>query len=109
MKVDSKLTSNTREGEKEEESKNKHHAKPRNKSGKKGRGDNKSKSIGHYLIGKTIGEGTFGKVKLGTHNITGEKVAVKILEKHKIVEDVDVERVTREIKILKLARHPNII
>ena len=34
---------------------------------------------------------------------------LKILEKHKIVEDVDVERVTREIKILKLARHPNII
>jgi 5'-AMP-activated protein kinase catalytic alpha subunit len=61
------------------------------------------------MIGKTIGEGTFGKVKLGTHNLTGEKVAVKILEKHKIVEDVDVVRVTREIKILKLARHPNII
>jgi 5'-AMP-activated protein kinase catalytic alpha subunit len=48
-------------------------------------------------------------VKLGLHNLTGEKVAVKILEKHKIVEDVDVERVTREIKILKMARHPNII
>jgi 5'-AMP-activated protein kinase catalytic alpha subunit len=88
-------------------SKNRHHAKPR-KSGKKAK-ENKSKSIGHYLIGKTIGEGTFGKVKLGTHNVTGEKVAVKILEKHKIVEDVDVERVAREIKILKLARHPNII
>lgn len=85
--------------------KNRHHAR---KSGKKPR-ENKSKSIGHYLIGKTIGEGTFGKVKLGTHNVTGEKVAVKILEKHKIVEDVDVERVAREIKILKLARHPNII
>lgn len=85
--------------------KNRHHAR---KSGKKAK-ENKSKSIGHYLIGKTIGEGTFGKVKLGTHNVTGEKVAVKILEKHKIVEDVDVERVAREIKILKLARHPNII
>ena len=89
----------------EKETKNRHHAR---KSGKKTK-DNKSKSIGHYLIGKTIGEGTFGKVKLGTHNVTGEKVAVKILEKHKIVEDVDVERVAREIKILKLARHPNII
>ena len=87
--------------------KNRHHAKPRNKSNKKK--ESKSKSIGHYLIGKTIGEGTFGKVKLGTHNLTGEKVAVKILEKHKIIEDIDVERVTREIKILKLARHPNII
>lgn len=36
-------------------------------------------------------------------------MAVKILEKDKITEEADVERVTREIKILKLIRHPNII
>lgn len=40
-----------------------------------------------------MGEGTFGKVKLATHNLTGEKVAVKILEKHRIVDVADVERV----------------
>ena len=34
----------------------------------------KSRCIGHYMIGKNIGEGTFGKVKAGTHNVTGEKV-----------------------------------
>jgi len=34
----------------------------------------KNRSIGHYVIGKNIGEGTFGKVKLGTHILTGEKV-----------------------------------
>lgn len=33
-----------------------------------------TKSIGHYIIGKSIGEGTFGKVKLGSHILTGEKV-----------------------------------
>ena len=27
------------------------------------------------MIGKNIGEGTFGKVKAGTHNVTGEKVS----------------------------------
>lgn len=27
-----------------------------------------------FIIGKTIGKGTFGKVKLGNHNLTGEKV-----------------------------------
>ena len=43
-----------------------------------------TKNVGHYLLSKTIGKGTFGKVKLGTHNLTGEKVAVKILEKDKI-------------------------
>lgn len=68
-----------------------------------------TKSIGHYIIGKTIGEGTFGKVKLGTHILTGDKVAVKILEKERITDVADVERVSREIHILKLIRHPNII
>ena len=37
-----------------------------------------------FHIGKTIGKGTFGKVKLGSHNLTGEKVAVKILDKEMI-------------------------
>ncbi len=33
-----------------------------------------SNAVGHYILGKTLGEGTFGKVKLGTHILTGEKV-----------------------------------
>ena len=37
------------------------------------------------------------------------KVAVKILEKEKIKDKKDVERITREIKILKKVRHPNVI
>jgi len=76
--------------------------------------------VGHYVLskfcvfdtfklGKTIGKGTFGKVKLGNHNLTSEKVAVKILEKEKIQDVSDVERVAREIHILKLIRHPHII
>ncbi|CAK9012391.1 unnamed protein product [Durusdinium trenchii] len=69
----------------------------------------RAKSIGHYILGKTIGEGTFGKVKLGTHILTSERVAVKILEKERIVEVADVERVAREVHILKLIRHPHIV
>jgi len=69
----------------------------------------RAKSIGHYILGKTIGEGTFGKVKIGTHIMTGERVAVKVLEKERIVEVADVERVAREVHILKLIRHPHII
>ena len=61
------------------------------------------------MIGTTIGEGTFGKVKLGHHILTGEKVAVKILEKEKIKDSGDLERVSREIRILKMVKHPNII
>ena len=37
------------------------------------------------------------------------QVAVKILEKDKIKDKKDIERITREIKILKKVRHPNII
>jgi len=68
------------------------------------RSSTKVKSIGHYILMKTIGEGTFGKVKLGYHILTGERVAVKVLEKDRIVNVDDVERVAREIHILKLIR-----
>lgn len=65
--------------------------------------------VTQYLLGRTLGEGTFGKVKIGTHIVTGEKVAIKILEKSKIKDKSDIERVTREIHILKIMRHPNVI
>jgi 5'-AMP-activated protein kinase catalytic alpha subunit len=58
---------------------------------------------------KTLGQGTFGKVKLAIHERTGQKVAVKVLEKKKIIDVSDIERVSREIHILKLVRHPNLI
>ena len=58
---------------------------------------------------KTIGEGTFGKVKLGVHTQTNELVAVKILGKNRILQQGDVERVTREINILRKVRHPQIV
>ena len=33
-----------------------------------------NKVVGQYRLGKTIGEGTFGKVKIAQHIPTGEKV-----------------------------------
>ncbi|KAM3135268.1 hypothetical protein pb186bvf_012566 [Paramecium bursaria] len=63
----------------------------------------------NYIIDKTIGQGTFGKVKLGIHKATGEKVAIKILEKQRIENENDFTRVQREIHILRKIRHPNII
>ena len=29
------------------------------------------RTIGNYVVTRNLGEGTFGKVKLGTHSITG--------------------------------------
>lgn len=62
-----------------------------------------------FYAEKTLGHGTFGKVKLALHRPTGEYVAIKILNKAKIIDGADVERVAREIYILKLIRHSNII
>ena len=67
------------------------------------------KMIGDYQIEKTLGQGTFGKVKQGFHIFTGQKVAIKILDKWKIEDINDIERVEREIHILKIVRHPSII
>lgn len=65
--------------------------------------------IGCYIFGQTVGHGTFGKVKLAKHELTGHQVAVKILNKQKI-KNLDVaEKIHREIQILKLFRHPHII
>lgn len=61
-----------------------------------------------YTIVKDLGKGTFGTVRLGIHNYTKEKVAVKVLEKSQIKDESDKERIAREINILKLIMHPNI-
>lgn len=44
------------------------------------------KTLGPFTLGEKLGEGTFGVVRLGIHSKTGEKVAVKILDKNKILE-----------------------
>ena len=69
----------------------------------------KEYQIGNYLIKRTLGQGTFGKVKLGIHLPNKEKVAIKILEKSRIVEKDDEIRVKREFDMLALFNHPNII
>ena len=66
-------------------------------------------SFADYIIKETIGKGTFSKVKLGINKITGEKVAIKILDKSKILEKEDLDRIIREISILSKMDHENVI
>ncbi|XP_063404988.1 hormonally up-regulated neu tumor-associated kinase-like [Mytilus trossulus] len=69
-----------------------------------------SKKVGNYLLGKSIGEGSFAKVKEAMHILTGEKVAVKIIDKRKAKEDSYVRKnLRREGKILQMVRHPNVV
>jgi 5'-AMP-activated protein kinase catalytic alpha subunit len=60
------------------------------------------------VIGKKIGQGTFNKVMIAKHSITNEQVAIKIIEKSKIENEADRNRLNKELKILRKARHPNI-
>ena len=64
--------------------------------------ENKQKEIfiGDYIVKHTIGKGTFSRVKLGVNKYSGEKVAIKILDKTKIVEKEDLERIIREMEML---------
>ncbi|KAK4752859.1 hypothetical protein SAY87_021657 [Trapa incisa] len=63
----------------------------------------------NYKLGKTLGIGSFGKVKVAEHVLTGHKVAIKILNRRKIKSMEMEEKVRREIKILRLFMHPHII
>jgi len=65
--------------------------------------------ISQYQIKGKIGEGMFGKVKLGIHLLTKEKVAIKIFDKGKIKNEKEVEYIEREISILKKLNHYNTI
>lgn len=44
----------------------------------------------NYKLGKTLGIGSFGKVKIAEHALTGHKVAIKILNRRKI-KNMDME------------------
>ena len=67
------------------------------------------KIICDFIIKEKLGEGTFGKVRLGINRQTEETVAIKILDKKKIIKEKDKIRIDKELKILKSLRHPNIV
>jgi len=65
--------------------------------------------IGAYKIVRTLGEGSFGKVRLAIHQGTGQQVALKIIARKKLISRDMAGRVEREIEYLQLLRHPHII
>ncbi|XP_071221062.1 hormonally up-regulated neu tumor-associated kinase homolog A-like [Salvelinus alpinus] len=68
-----------------------------------------TKRVGNYLIGRKLGEGSFAKVREGLHAMTGEKVAVKVIDKRKAKKDSYVTKnLRREGHIQQMIRHPNI-
>lgn len=95
-----------------------HHHHHRNDDGDRSQGSrtagaapsiNSSSRIGKYQVIKTLGEGSFGKVKLAQHIQTGQRVALKIINRKTLAKSDMQGRVEREISYLRLLRHPHII
>ncbi|PAV79252.1 hypothetical protein WR25_04974 isoform C [Diploscapter pachys] len=61
---------------------------------------------GLYVLHDELGSGGFGKVKLATHLLTGQYVAIKIIDKKKIGNDLP--RVKTEMDALRTLSHQNI-
>jgi 5'-AMP-activated protein kinase catalytic alpha subunit len=62
-----------------------------------------------YEVGKLLGQGTFAKVYHARNIETSQSVAIKVIDKDKIFKVGLMEQIKREISVMKLVRHPNIV
>ncbi|NXF85269.1 HUNK kinase, partial [Eubucco bourcierii] len=69
-----------------------------------------SKQVGNYLVGNMINKGSFAKVMEGLHIPTGEKVAIKVINKRKARQDsYAFQHLKREPRIHQMIKHPNVV
>lgn len=67
-------------------------------------------TVGPFVLGKTLGTGSTGKVKLGFHKENGMKVAIKIISKEYLVQrPTMLRKVEREIAVMKLVDNVHIM
>ena len=71
--------------------------------------ENMPSLVGGYQVGSLLGKGGFGEVRVGTHQLTGERVALKFLKKSEIMSMGAAERTVTEIQCLMAMKHNNII
>lgn len=76
---------------------------------RKGSGDSQSLLLGRYEIGKLLGHGTFAKVYHARNVRSNDSVAIKVIDKEKILKGGLIAHIKREISILRRVRHPNIV
>ncbi|CAM8891768.1 unnamed protein product [Rhodiola kirilowii] len=65
---------------------------------------------GKYKLGRILGHGTFAKVYHARNLQTGKSVAMKVVGKEKVMQQVGMmEQIKREISVMKMVKHPNIV
>lgn len=62
-----------------------------------------------FVVGKQIGEGAYGSVRIALYTSMNKRIAIKVYEKKKIREPQRRKSVRREIKILQQIAHRNIV
>ncbi|KAF3918031.1 hypothetical protein ABW21_db0204264 [Orbilia brochopaga] len=78
--------------------------------GEGGSSSRKETRFGNYLLGRTLGEGEFGKVKLGWRKDGGVQVAIKLIRRDTLAPHPNrLSKIYREISILRTLSHPNIV
>ncbi|XP_057443557.1 SNF1-related protein kinase catalytic subunit alpha KIN10 [Lotus japonicus] len=74
-----------------------------------GSGESVHMFLSNYKLGKTLGIGTLGKVRIAEHVLTGDKVAIKILNRRNINNMELEEKALRGTNIIRSLSHPHII
>jgi protein-serine/threonine kinase len=70
----------------------------------------KEMKFGEYILGQTLGEGEFGKVKMGWKRDGGVQVAIKLIRRDSLGNNPSrLPKIYREIAILRGLQHPNIV
>lgn len=62
-----------------------------------------------YEIGRFLGQGNFAKVYHARNLKTGQSVAIKLFNKEAVIKVGMKEQLKREISVMRLVRHPNIV
>ncbi|XP_057549665.1 CBL-interacting protein kinase 2-like isoform X1 [Amaranthus tricolor] len=62
-----------------------------------------------YELGKLLGQGTFAKVYFARNMKTGANVAIKVVDKEKVLQVGMIEQIKREISVMRLVKHPNVV
>lgn len=62
-----------------------------------------------YEVGRLLGQGTFAKVYYARNLKTSQSVAIKVIDKEKVLKVGLVDQIKREISVMRLVRHPNVV
>lgn len=65
--------------------------------------------MNRYELGRLLGQGTFAKVYHARSIISGQSVAIKMIDKEKVHKVGMMDQIKREISVMRLVRHPNVV